>query len=709
MQPQSGTDFRAVFQAAADLYLLLQVDAPRFTIVDASDNYLRATLTTRTGPAGILGRPLFEVFPDPPHDPNATGTDNLRASLERVIASRAPHAMAIQPYAIQRPDGSWEERSWKPLNTPIFDARTGEVTLLLHRVADVTESLRLAEEHERLRGTHSDLEASNRALEGAYERLQEQQLELELANQQLQDQAAELEMQAETLDERTRAAERASAELAESEMRHRLAVEGAALGTWTWDVASDVATFDARVRELFGFEEISAESRVGILANRVHPDDREQVDAALAAAANPDGDGRYDTEFRVVRPDGTELWIRSSGRMQFGEEDGTRRPMALAGVVMDVTRQKRVEAALVASERQLHALADSIPTLAWTAQGDGYIDWYNARWYEYTGTTPEQMAGWGWQSVHDPDVLPEVMTKWQASIATGAPFEMTFPLRGADGRFRRFLTRVTPLKDASGRVVRWFGTNTDVEIERVAREAAERANQAKTDFLATMSHELRTPLNAIAGYAELLELGIHGPVTDEQRVVIQRIQRSQRHLLGLINDVLNFAKLEAGRVEYRVADVQVKDALDALEPLIGPQLLANQLTFVREHCVDGHIRADPDKLQQILVNLLSNAVKFTGSGGTVSVRCEGDGDVVRIMVRDTGIGIPADRLDDVFAPFVQIDRRFNAPHEGTGLGLAISRDLARGMGGDLTAESEVGVGSQFILTLPAGDHTDVDT
>jgi PAS domain S-box-containing protein len=362
---------------------------------------------------------------------------------------------------------------------------------------------------------------------------------------------------------------------------------------------------------------------------------------------------------------------------------------------------ERAAAALREREHQLRTLADAIPTLAWTAIADGYIDWYNQRWYEYTGTSAEEMEGWGWQRVHDPAALPQVLDRWKASIATGEPFEMTFPLRGADGSFRAFLTRVIPVRDFEGRVVRWFGTNTDVQAERTAREAAEEANRVKSDFLATMSHELRTPLNAIAGYAELLEVGVHGPLTDGQRESINRIQRSQRHLMGLINDVLNFAKLEAGRVEYDITDVVVIDAVDALEPLIAPQLRAKQLRFERTACADDLVvRADWDRLQQILVNLISNAIRFTPAGGTVTLECESRGPNGIITVADTGIGIPADRLEDVFAPFVQLDRRLYAPHEGTGLGLAISRDLARAMGGDLTAESSVGAGSTFILELP---------
>ena len=362
---------------------------------------------------------------------------------------------------------------------------------------------------------------------------------------------------------------------------------------------------------------------------------------------------------------------------------------------------ERAVAALGDSERQWRTMLDAIPTLAWTAKADGYIDWYNSRWYEYTGTTAKDMAGWGWQAVHDPTVLPRVLESWNTSIATGRPFEMTFPLRGADGRYRPFLTRVSPVFDARGAVVRWFGTNTDVEQEQAAREAAERANQTKTDFLATMSHELRTPLNAIAGYAELLDIGVHGPVTEQQHESIARIQRSQRQLLSLINDILNFAKLEAGRVEYLIADVNVHQVIDQLEPFIAPQLQSRRLRLVRDDLSEmDTVKADPDKMQQILLNLLSNAIKFTPPGGTVRIRGHSDDTSVSVVVEDTGIGIPADSLERAFEPFVQIDRRLNSPHDGTGLGLAISRDLAVAMGGDLRAQSVVGMGSAFTLRLP---------
>jgi PAS domain S-box-containing protein len=238
-----------------------------------------------------------------------------------------------------------------------------------------------------------------------------------------------------------------------------------------------------------------------------------------------------------------------------------------------------------------------------------------------------------------------------------------------------------------------------VEAE-AARAEADAANRAKTEFLAVMSHELRTPLNAIAGYADLLRMGIRGPVTPQQLDDLERIARSERTLLALVNDVLNYARMEAGQVHYADERVVVASLLADIEALVLPQLEAKNLRFTLGECdADLAVRADPDKVQQILVNLMSNAVKFTPPGGSVDVTCEGDASVVRIRARDTGIGIPPDKLQLIFEPFVQLDRSLTSTKEGSGLGLAISRDLARAMGGELVVESTVGHGSTFILTL----------
>jgi PAS domain S-box-containing protein len=240
------------------------------------------------------------------------------------------------------------------------------------------------------------------------------------------------------------------------------------------------------------------------------------------------------------------------------------------------------------------------------------------------------------------------------------------------------------------------------ELER-ARTTANEANEAKSQFLSTMSHELRTPLNAIGGYVQLMEMEVQGPITDAQRKSLDRIRRSHQHLLRLVNDVLDLSRIEAGRMDYRIEELDIPTIVANVVPMVEPQLAEAGLTLDAAIDEAPPARADREKTQQILINLLTNAVKFTPRGGRVAVRTRLDaaGRRTLVDVSDTGIGIPPEQLASVFEPFVQVKSDATRGSEGTGLGLAISRDLARGMGGDLTAASERGVGSTFTLHLPA--------
>lgn len=234
-----------------------------------------------------------------------------------------------------------------------------------------------------------------------------------------------------------------------------------------------------------------------------------------------------------------------------------------------------------------------------------------------------------------------------------------------------------------------------------AQATAESANAAKANFLAAMSHELRTPLNAIAGYVQLLEMGLRGPLSNEQRVDLDRIKKSQQYLLGLIEQVLVFTQLEAHKISIELQDLVLDDLLKDTETLVKPQVNARDISYdYRTSDPALVIRADRSKTQQIVINLVTNGAKYTDPGGQVTVSTEARNGDALIHVEDSGPGIPDEMLSTIFEPFVQLDRRLNQPREGVGLGLTISRDLARAMGGDLTVQSTLGVGSTFTLVLP---------
>jgi signal transduction histidine kinase len=284
-------------------------------------------------------------------------------------------------------------------------------------------------------------------------------------------------------------------------------------------------------------------------------------------------------------------------------------------------------------------------------------------------------------------IMEQAGTPWTVTFESTPAFEQTF-------------NRSAPL------VVLILGLSISVWLfvlargQARARESAEAANRTKSSFLATMSHELRTPLNAIAGYVDLLAVEVAGELTTKQKDFLARINHAQQHLLGLIDNILNFAKLEAGRIEVRTRSLDVETAVSEAESMMQADLRAGRVDYSRQGGPPCRVRADPDKLRQILLNLMGNAVKFTEPGGRVSVRWNGDGGMVRIHLVDTGVGVPPEKLEEIFEPFIQGDAELTRTSHGTGLGLAISRQLARAMDGEVTVISAPGRGSTFTLALP---------
>jgi PAS domain S-box-containing protein len=371
---------------------------------------------------------------------------------------------------------------------------------------------------------------------------------------------------------------------------------------------------------------------------------------------------------------------------------------ALLGIALAATQFERWT---LTTRGRFEHLLDLAPQIVWFGGPDGRITYFNPYWYEYTGLSERKALGDGWIEVVHPEDRDRVLESWQAAVTEGAEYQLELRLRSRDGAYCWFLARSRPARDESGNVNAWLGIAVDIEERKKAEEEAWAASQAKSEFLASMSHELRTPLNAIGGYAELLAMGIRGPLNAEQAQDIARIRRSQQHLLTLIQDVLNFAKVEAGQTEYHITAVPVDEALHDTESMIAPQILAKGLHYsFKPAGKTAAVLADPEKMQQIVLNLLTNAVKFTEPGGTIALSSETNGKCIDIRVADTGPGISPEKISKIFDPFVQAERRFNQPVQGVGLGLAISQDLAKAMGGSVTVESVVGEGSTFTLSLP---------
>ncbi|MDQ3439854.1 MAG: ATP-binding protein [Planctomycetota bacterium] len=417
-------------------------------------------------------------------------------------------------------------------------------------------------------------------------------------------------------------------------------------------------------------------------------------------------------EVQVHRRDTGKTWIGTYGGTPVLDPSGQVTIAVLT--VRDITDQKRAEGALAESEERFRQLAETIPQLAWMAGSDGAIFWYNRRWYDYTGKTLAQMEGWGWQSVHDPAHLPSVMERWQRSIQTGDPFEMEFPLKGADGRFRSFLTRIAPLHDGDGRIALWFGTNTDIEdrrrhaeertrlldAERAAREDAERASRMKDEFLATLSHELRTPLNAILGWSQILA---DGPKDEEDLSEgLRTIERNARAQTQIIEDLLDMSRIISGKVRLDVQRIDlaavVRSAIETTRPAAEGKGI--RLGAVLDPSA-GPVSGDPNRLQQVMWNLLTNAIKFTPRGGRVHVVLERVNSHLELSVTDTGEGIAPEFLPHVFDRFRQADASTTRRHGGLGLGLNIVKQLVELHGGSIRAKSlGVGHGSTFSVSLP---------
>jgi PAS domain S-box-containing protein len=425
----------------------------------------------------------------------------------------------------------------------------------------------------------------------------------------------------------------------------------------------------------------------------VHPDDRESSRVALGRA-----DVRreaFSIDHRVRRSDGVYRWVIDQGRPRF---DAAGNFAGFVGSVIDMHAQRKALEAFHESEQRFRALADNISQFAWMADAGGEIFWYNRRWYEYTGTTLDQMRGWGWTSVHHPDHIDQVVAQWRHALAFGEDWESTFPLRGIDGCYRWFLTRASPIRDAQGRILRWFGTNTDITDQRAAEAALLEADRRKDEFLAVLAHELRNPLAPLRNSLQLLKMQSDPALGARLRVIMERQVDT---LVRLVDDLLDVSRITHGKLQLDAARIDLCEAMRAALEACAPIIESAR------HRLDLDIPAqsvpvwgDHVRLAQVFSNLLNNAARYTPAPGIVRFSVRVDGGTAIVEVADNGVGIAPDMLERVFDMFAQAPGSTDHALHGLGIGLSLSRSLVTLHGGTIFAQSEgLGCGSRFIVRL----------
>ncbi|MBD2344867.1 hybrid sensor histidine kinase/response regulator [Anabaena subtropica] len=412
---------------------------------------------------------------------------------------------------------------------------------------------------------------------------------------------------------------------------------------------------------------------------------------------------------------------------EYIRKDGSRVPILLGAArlsvsplrwvcfILDLTERKQAEAALQQSELMFRTLANTMPQMFWITQPNGYHEYFNQRWYDYTGMTLEQAQGEGWQNILHTNDVQATMAHWQDCVQTGKNYDIECRLRrAADGEYRWHLARAFPLRHDNGQILKWFGSCTDIhdqklaieeraqawEQERAARIELEQANRMKDDFLAIVSHELRSPLNPILGWAKLLKS--HKLDTFKTHQALEVIERNAKLQARLIDDLLDVSRILRGKLSLNVCTVDlantVESALETVRLTAEGKSIHIETELTSNVC---RVEGDPNRLQQVVWNLLSNAVKFTPDGGRIEVKLERIGSLAQIQVSDTGKGISLDFLPYVFERFRQADEVTTRKFGGLGLGLAIVRHLVELHGGSVQVTSPgEGLGTTFTVNLP---------
>lgn len=650
-------DFESVFRHSPNPYMIVGADL-RYLAVNEAYAQLLDTTAGR-----LVGRYVFEAFPGNIDAQGRAEADPVRQSIERVIATGKPDMLALVPYTIESEtaDGAVsEERYWSATHTPLFDD-DGRLYGVLQHTTDVTDIER----------DRAELAARRRA-SGAN--------------------PAQL---AQGVVSRARFVQDANLVLA-AQHRHLESLFAQAPGfmavlrgpDYRFDIAN--AAYDDLIGRRTPIGERLADVLPEIvqqgylqLLDQVRDTGRRFVGRSMQVnLARDEGDPRYcDFIYQPI--------LDAQGRVDAIFVQGA-----------DVTDRETALAALRESEQRFRTIADMIPQMVWSTQPDGYHDYYNRQWYAYTGVPEGSTDGEGWNGMFHPEDQERAWERWRRSLATGEPYEIEYRLRHRSGEYRWTLGRALPIRDATGGIVRWMGTCTEIHEQKLSEFALKDADRRKDRFLAILAHELRNPLAPISTAATLLRMASDDP--QRVREASDIIDRQARHMTHLVSDLLDVSRVTGGQAVLDVRDMDlvaaVRAAIEQVAPVIERKGHALRVSLPDELVP---LRGDHARITQVFANLLVNAAKYTPRGGHIDVVFDARDGFACIEVVDDGNGIDADLLPRVFELFTQAEPTPDREQGGLGIGLALVRSLVHLHGGTIEATSEgPGRGARFRACLP---------
>ncbi len=669
-------NYKSLFQTLPERYVVLKADAPVFTMIAASEPYFQVTGKTSEE---IIGKGMFEVFPDTSERALKTGKGELQESFEKVLKFKQPDSTGIIRYDIADESGDLQVRYWQATHYPYIE--NGECTAIVQSTADVT-----------------DLVASNE--------------QLKLANLKLED-----------------------------------ALSAGLIGSWSWDIKKNIVTGDKGLATLFGVP--SEKALLGLpletFLNAIYEEDIEAVGSVIQHTL--ESGTSFESEYRTVDSDGNVRWVIARGRV---ERDAQGNPIHFPGVMIDISSRKKAEAELQLSEQRLRFMADTMPQLVWITRPDGYHEYYNKQWYEYTGTKEGTVDGDGWNTLFYKGDQARAWKVWEHSLKTGEPYEIKYRLYNkATDSYRWVVGRALPFRDENGKIVKWYGTCTDIDdsmkeiemrkqleealkeekerlesrvaertsqlrltneglrkeikkrqrIERKLREYGDelqRSNKELEEFAYVSSHDLQEPLRKIQAFGDLL-VEEYGDKLGDGYEYLSRIQGSAQRMSALIEDLLTFSRVTTKPSVPKQVDLNevVQTAISDLQGRIEKE---NGTVNVEPGLPT--VLADETHMRQLFQNLISNGLKFHPADRppvvTVSAKKTDEGNT--IVVADNGIGIEERHKERIFAVFQRLNTK--QAFEGTGIGLAVCKKIVDRYGGTISIESQLGIGTSFNITLP---------